>query len=377
MNIDATENPAQPLQCCHLLAPLQRAVARPAVGAVASSLFFAESAVESETPDEPTHALRIGKASQASPRRVLRFCAVTGEYLGTNTLVGPGDSSDAMFAAASTCSQPRHLYFCSNIAVAEVHSTSAGASTGQATAQLATFVADSWHHRVSVYRASDGAFVSSWGQEGDGDGEFRFPAGIAMCVTGDHHGQAVIVTEQDNARVQVFHADGRFRYKFKDNGVLICPTCVHCYVVPSARHTPAVMPASPMAVLDVGAPRAGHDVAESSAPSAAAPSGCDAAHSSPARGQPVSLDADTEADQILVFVTDLGDIQIRSPCVHVFTLDGVLLFTIGGQDPNLGLAGAPVAGNAHRDEFTFPGPLRVIDSVLHVLDCPVPAHMQP
>ena len=57
-------------------------------------------------------------------------------------------------------------------------------------------MADTDNHRVEVF-SSDGRFLQNWGTEGTGDGQFRFPRGIAVDPSGN-----VYVGDQDNHRVQ-------------------------------------------------------------------------------------------------------------------------------------------------------------------------------
>ncbi len=59
-------------------------------------------------------------------------------------------------------------------------------------------------HRVLIFDADD-AFVSQFGAEGAGDGEFSFPNAVAV----DRQGR-IYVSDSNNRRVQVFDPDGRF-----------------------------------------------------------------------------------------------------------------------------------------------------------------------
>ena len=58
--------------------------------------------------------------------------------------------------------------------------------------------------RVAKFDA-DGNWVSSWGERGDGPGEFRVPHGIAA----DDQGR-LYVADRSNNRIQVFESDGTF-----------------------------------------------------------------------------------------------------------------------------------------------------------------------
>ena len=54
-------------------------------------------------------------------------------------------------------------------------------------------------------------FLSSWGSEGAGDGQFHTPDGMSMDSAG-----GLYVADRDNDRVQVFNADGTFQASWKD-----------------------------------------------------------------------------------------------------------------------------------------------------------------
>ncbi len=53
-------------------------------------------------------------------------------------------------------------------------------------------------HCISVF-TSEGQFLTSFGQEGRGPGEFKYPRGLAVNVSG-----VVYVCDRDNYRVQLF-----------------------------------------------------------------------------------------------------------------------------------------------------------------------------
>ena len=58
-------------------------------------------------------------------------------------------------------------------------------------------VCDSSNNRIQVFGV-DGAFVREWGTDGNGDGQFDWPQGVAV------NGDDVIVCDSQNNRVQVF-----------------------------------------------------------------------------------------------------------------------------------------------------------------------------
>ena len=66
------------------------------------------------------------------------------------------------------------------------------------------YVADFWGHSIQKF-TSGGAFVAAWGSSGTGDGQFAQPAGIAI----DRDGY-LYVADSYNHRVQKFTADGEF-----------------------------------------------------------------------------------------------------------------------------------------------------------------------
>jgi NHL repeat len=66
------------------------------------------------------------------------------------------------------------------------------------------YVADRWNERVQVFTPA-GAFVGKWGVLGTGVGQFREPADVATDTAGN-----VYVADSINHRVQKFTADGAF-----------------------------------------------------------------------------------------------------------------------------------------------------------------------
>ncbi len=70
------------------------------------------------------------------------------------------------------------------------------------------YVADEYHHRISVFDAS-GKFLSKWGAHGQAKGQMDAPAGLALDARDN-----LYVSDQNNHRVQVFTTDGRFLSAF-------------------------------------------------------------------------------------------------------------------------------------------------------------------
>ncbi len=58
--------------------------------------------------------------------------------------------------------------------------------------------AGDWNHRISVFTSED-QFLTSFGQKGEGPGEFKYSRGLAVDVSG-----VVYVCDRDNNRIQLF-----------------------------------------------------------------------------------------------------------------------------------------------------------------------------
>ena len=74
------------------------------------------------------------------------------------------------------------------------------------------YISDEHLHRISIFSA-DGDFVSSWGVHGAGEGELDGPSGIAFDADDN-----LLVSDTRNNRVQRFTKDGRFLSAFGANG---------------------------------------------------------------------------------------------------------------------------------------------------------------
>ena len=74
------------------------------------------------------------------------------------------------------------------------------------------YVADLANHRIQKF-TSAGVFVRKWGTQGTGDGEFIAPRGIAMASDG-----GVYVSDRGNDRIQKFTSAGEFVSKWGTYG---------------------------------------------------------------------------------------------------------------------------------------------------------------
>jgi DNA-binding beta-propeller fold protein YncE len=73
-------------------------------------------------------------------------------------------------------------------------------------------VADTRGHKIAFFTLQ-GAFISSFGSRGDGDGQFLYPNPIRF-----NHKNELLVGDTMNARIQIFDANGKFLRKFGSRG---------------------------------------------------------------------------------------------------------------------------------------------------------------
>jgi hypothetical protein len=66
------------------------------------------------------------------------------------------------------------------------------------------YVTDSGNNRIQKF-TSDGIFITAWGNEGSGNGQFEWPCGVAVDDAGN-----VYVADSGNNRIQKFTSDGVF-----------------------------------------------------------------------------------------------------------------------------------------------------------------------
>ncbi|HTX43614.1 MAG TPA: hypothetical protein VMC61_02710, partial [Methanocella sp.] len=89
------------------------------------------------------------------------------------------------------------------------------------------YVADLGNSRIEMF-SSDGGYMSQWGSAGSGNGQFSLPHGIAVDGSGN-----VYVADLGNHRVQKFTSTGRFIGSFgsygKKDGLFMSPAGVAVY----------------------------------------------------------------------------------------------------------------------------------------------------
>ena len=115
-------------------------------------------------------------------------------------------------------------------------------------------VVDDDNGRIQQFNVQTGNSVKSFGERGTGDGEFIGPEGIFINDEGH-----VIVADYYNNRIQVLDKDGKFMFKFGDNGPgkLNQPTgCVYhknkFIVSDSGKHCLKVFDKSGMFLYKIG-----------------------------------------------------------------------------------------------------------------------------
>jgi DNA-binding beta-propeller fold protein YncE len=75
------------------------------------------------------------------------------------------------------------------------------------------YVSDMVQHRVDVYATATGQYLDSIGRPGGDEGEFYYPAGLALGSAGQ-----LYVSDMMNSRIQVFDRDGRYTHSVGSPG---------------------------------------------------------------------------------------------------------------------------------------------------------------
>ena len=75
------------------------------------------------------------------------------------------------------------------------------------------YVTDSKTHKILVFDSETAELLFSFGQPGDGEGEFAFPTSLAFDGDGN-----LYVVDQINARLQLMTAEGKFLRQIGDRG---------------------------------------------------------------------------------------------------------------------------------------------------------------
>jgi len=124
------------------------------------------------------------------------------------------------------------------------------------------YVVDGVNNRIRIFN-SQGTPVSSFGTEGVGDGEFRYPLGIDIADSG-----RIYVADSGNHRVQIFDRSGGFIAQIKlpsqkdhpadPTDLAVDETRNRCYVVDNDNHRILVYDLSNLQLLDsYGTPGSG------------------------------------------------------------------------------------------------------------------------
>lgn len=82
-------------------------------------------------------------------------------------------------------------------------------------------VADTMNHRIQIFR-ENGEFISTFGKQGTKEGELLYPSGVSL----DKSGNVLVcdcglwneASKENNNRIQVFNADGKYQYEFGSTG---------------------------------------------------------------------------------------------------------------------------------------------------------------
>ena len=115
------------------------------------------------------------------------------------------------------------------------------------------YIVDGVNNKIKIFDA-DGKYLSSFGSEGSGEGEFNSPLGIDVDSSGN-----IYIADSGNHRVQLFNSEGVFtaQIKIPSKGVPADPTDVaidetrnRCYVVDNDNHNILVYNLDTLEMID-------------------------------------------------------------------------------------------------------------------------------
>jgi len=139
--------------------------------------------------------------------RSTRFVAPSGIAIGADRVYVADAELRAVFALDAT-GEPRMVIGRGQLA------RPTGLARDAASGRL--YVADTYAHDIKVFDEKSGALVATFGQRGDGAGEFNYPAHLALA------GGELYVTDTLNSRIQVLRAaDGAFVRHFGARGLYL------------------------------------------------------------------------------------------------------------------------------------------------------------
>lgn len=93
------------------------------------------------------------------------------------------------------------------------NSIALGVSFGNVSTNV--YIADTLNQRIQRFD-SNGAFFTSWGSGGNGNGQFAKPYGVVVDTAGQT--ESIYVVDQDNNRIQKFDSYGRYQSQWGGSG---------------------------------------------------------------------------------------------------------------------------------------------------------------
>ena len=69
--------------------------------------------------------------------------------------------------------------------------------------EVEVYVSDRGNHRIQIFD-QQGDFLRKWGVEGEGEGEFKWPAGMCIAATNTGRNEIFVCDAINNDRIQVF-----------------------------------------------------------------------------------------------------------------------------------------------------------------------------